>query len=345
MTNVRVVIVGCIAALLAGRPPAEAQQVRELFRRVSPSVVVIRTVERGLAPDPAAGLTTLPGQGSGVVISADGKIMTAAHVIQTADRVAVEFMDGKMYPAHVVASSDRADVALLQLDRLPASISPARLGDSDKLEVGDQLIVLGAPYGLSHTLTVGHLSGRLNEGGFVSGVPMQLLQTDAAINMGNSGGPMLNLDGEVVGIVSSILSQSGGFEGVGFAVSMNVARRVLITAGSFWTGMDAYLLQDTLAHVFNLPQPAGLLVQRVAAGSPAAALGLRAGTMRATVGEEELIVGGDIILDVGGIEIAPGGASIDRTQAMLVKLRPGDSVTARVLRGGKVVPLGAVKPR
>jgi S1-C subfamily serine protease len=337
-------VCGVVALVLAGEP-AHAQQLRELFRRVSPSVVVIRTVERGLAPDPEAGLTAFPGQGSGVVISADGKIMTAAHVVQTADRVAVEFKDGKLYPARIVASSDRADVALLQLDQVPSGISPARLGDADKLEVGDQLIVIGAPYGLSHTLTVGHLSGRLSEGGIVNGVPMQLLQTDAAINMGNSGGPMLNLDGEVVGIVSSILSQSGGFEGVGFAVSVNVAQKVLLATGSFWSGVDGFLLQDTLARIFNLPQPAGLLVQRVAAGSPAAALGLQAGTMRATIGADELVVGGDIILDVGGIEIAPGGTSIDRMQAMLVKLRPGDSLTAKVLRGGKVVALSAVKPR
>jgi serine protease Do len=127
-----------VVALLGASPPAEAQQLRELFHKVSPSVVVVRTVQRDLAPEPSsAGLVTMTGLGSGVLISADGKIMTAAHVVQTADRVAVEFADGKLYPAHVVASSPRADVALLQLDRKPTTVSPVRLGDSDRLEVGD----------------------------------------------------------------------------------------------------------------------------------------------------------------------------------------------------------------
>jgi serine protease Do len=332
------------AVLLGAWGTAEAQQVRDLFRRVSPSVVLVRTVERGLAPEPSAGQVSIPGLGSGVLVSADGKILTAAHVIQIAERVGVEFMDGKIYPAHVVASSVRADVALLQLDRMPTSIAPARLGDSDSLEVGDQIVVIGAPYGLGHSLTVGHISGRLSVDGIASGVPMEVLQTDAAINSGNSGGPMFNLRGEVVGIVSSILTQSGGFEGIGFVVPANVARKVVLTTPSFWTGMDGVLLQDTLARIFNLPQPAGLLVQHVAAGSPAAALGLRGGMWRATIGTDELLVGGDIILDVAGIAVTPNGASLDQMQSLLSKLRPGDSVTARVLRGGKVVPLSAMKP-
>ncbi len=344
MTRPLALMVG-LAALLGLGTPAEAQELRELFRKVSPSVVVVRTLQRGLAPDPAAGLVTSPGLGSGVLVSADGKIMTAAHVVQTADRVAVEFADGKLYPGHVVASSPRADVALLQLDRMPATVSPARLGDSDRLEVGDQIVVIGAPYGLSHSLTVGHVSGRLAAGGMVSGVPMEVIQTDAAINMGNSGGPMFNMEGEVVGIVSHILTQSGGFEGLGFAISANVAQKILLVARSFWSGMDGILLQDTLARVFNLPQPAGLMVQQVAAGSPAAALGLRAGTWRATIGPEQLLVGGDIILDVAGITVTPDAASFDSMQNVLSRLRPGDSVSAKVLRGGKVVRLSAVRPR
>jgi S1-C subfamily serine protease len=323
---------------------AEAQQLRDLFRKVSPAVVVIRTLERELAEEPSRGLVNIPGLGSGVLISADGKVLTAAHVVQVAERVGIEFKDGKVYPAHVVGSSAQADVALVQLDRVPTAASPAPLADSDSLEVGDQVIVIGAPYGYGHSLTVGHVSGRLTIDGIVSGVPMEVIQTDAAINVGNSGGPMFNLDGEVVGIVSSILTQSGGFEGVGFAVPTNVARKVLLTGGSFWSGMDGILLQDTLAQIFNLPQKAGVLVQQVAAGSPAAALGLRAGTWRATIGEDQLLVGGDIILSVAGVEIKPKGATLEEMRIVLGKLRPGDSVTAKVLRGGKVVSLSAVKP-
>jgi S1-C subfamily serine protease len=271
------VVVGLGVATLVAWQPVPAQQLAELFQKVSPSVVLVRTVERGIAPDATSGLTTIPGLGSGVLISADGKIMTAAHVVQTADRVAVQFQDGKLYPAHVVASSVRADVALLQLDQFPIALAPAKVGNSDSLQVGDEIIVIGAPYGLGHSLTVGHVSGRIPSGGIVSGGPMEMIQTDAAINMGNSGGPMFNMNGEVVGIVSRILTQSGGFEGLGFAIPAKVAQRVLLNARSFWSGIDFVLLQDTLAQVFNLPQSAGLLVQQVAAGSPGALLGVRAG--------------------------------------------------------------------
>jgi serine protease Do len=336
---------GCVALLAVWGPASAQQPLSDLFRKVSPSVVLVRTLERGVSADPSVGLTTIPGLGSGVLISPEGKVMTAAHVVQTADRVAVQFLDGKLYPAHVVASSIRADVALLQLDRTPIALSPARLGDSDKLEVGDQIVVVGAPYGLSHSLTVGHISGRLSPGGIVGGGPMEMLQTDAAINMGNSGGPMFNMDGEVVGIVSRILTQSGGFEGVGFAVSAKVAQRVLLTGKAFWTGVDGIVLQDTLAQIFNLPQPAGFLVQQVATGSPAALLGIREGKWPAKIGTEQLLLGGDVVLAVGGIAITPNGASLDQIQSHLSQLRPGDSITVNVLRGGKVVRLSTVKPR
>lgn len=339
-------VAGIGVAMLAAGQAAQAQQLAELFQKVSPSVVLVRTVERGIAPDAASGLTTIPGLGSGVLISADGKIMTAAHVVQTADRVGVQFQDGKLYPAHVVASSLRADVALLQLDQFPIALAPAKVGNSDSLQVGDEIIVIGAPYGLGHSLTVGHVSGRVAGGGIVSGGTMEMIQTDAAINMGNSGGPMFNMNGEVVGIVSRILTQSGGFEGLGFAIPSKVAQRVLLNARSFWSGIDFVLLQDTLAQVFNLPQPAGLLVQQVAANSPGALLGVRAGTVRIQVGAQQVLGGGDVVLGVGGIDITPNGASLEQIQTYLSGLKAGDSVRVNVLRGGKLVRLaGPVRAR
>ena len=338
------VVLGVVSvALLAAWQPAHAQSVSELFRKVSPAVVVVRTIERGVAPDRPAGLTTIPGLGSGVLISADGKIVTAAHVVQAADRVGIQFQDGKIYAAHVVASSVRADIALLQLDQSPPVLSPVPLGNSDSLSVGDEVIVIGAPYGLGYSLSVGHVSARIAGGGVVAGGSMELIQTDAAINQGNSGGPMFNMKGEVVGIVSRILTQSGGFEGLGFAVSSNVAGRVALTTRSFWTGVDFVLLQDTLAQIFNVPQSAGLLVQQVAAGSPAAQLGMRAGAVRAAVGTESLLVGGDIVLGVAGIPITPKGASLEQIQAHLSKLKTGDSLIVNVLRGGKVVRLATLR--
>src|SRR5215468_12458375 len=137
-----------------------AQQLREAFRQVNQSVVIVRTKRVEVAPSPDEPMSIVDGLGSGVLISNDGKVLTAAHVVQTADVANVEFSDGQEITAHVIGSDVQSDVALLQLAKMPKGISPAILGDSDKVEVGDQIFVIGAPFGISQTLTAGHLSGR-----------------------------------------------------------------------------------------------------------------------------------------------------------------------------------------
>jgi S1-C subfamily serine protease len=139
---------------------ASAQQLRDTFRRVKQSVVVVRTREKTVAPLLRQGLTSSDGLASGVLITDDGKVLTAAHVVQAVDKVFVEFADGYLVTARVISSAPNADVALLQLDSVPKGVAPARLGDSDQVEVGDEVFVGGAPYGLALTLTVGHVSGR-----------------------------------------------------------------------------------------------------------------------------------------------------------------------------------------
>jgi S1-C subfamily serine protease len=265
-------------------------------------------------------------------------------VVQTADQIGVEFSEGKIIPARVIASEPMADVALLQLEFTPSDAVVVKLGDSDAMRVGDEVFVIGAPYGISRSLTAGHISARhVVKGSGGIGLPLELFQTDASINSGNSGGPMFNVAGEVVGIVSYILSQSGGFEGLGFAVTSNVAQKVLLGEKSPWTGMEAYLLSDDLAKIFNVPQPYGVLVQRIAEGSPAARIGLRGGKFRAKIGDEELLVGGDIILEVGGIPVAPD--AYKKTQAYFLQLQPGDEIVVKVLREGKVMDLKTYKIR
>lgn len=335
--------VSILAGLLALAPwaRAEAQPMRELFQRVSPSVVVIRAldpslVQSGLA-EPGSAL------GSGVVISNDGKVMTAAHVVQTADRVAVQFHDGRTLLARVVASAPRADVALLQLEGQPTDVAMARLADSDLIAAGDEVFVIGAPYGLHHSLSAGHLSGQAPHAA-VGGVTVEYLQTDAAINAGNSGGPMFNMEGEVVGIVSHILSRSGGFEGLGFAVPSNVAARLLLSRPWFWSGVDFVPLGREMARILNVPQPAGLLIERVAAGSPGATIGLQAGSLPMRIGSEEIRVGGDIVLEVAGRTITPQDTSIDELDTYLAGLSPGTEVLVKVLRAGQVIELKGVVP-
>lgn len=322
---------------------AQGKTLRQVFEEVNKAVVVVRT--ESSAPAPKGGWTSAEGLGSGVLVSTDGKVMTAAHVVQTADTIEVLFSDGQRSPARVVSSLVRADVALLQLDKLPHGIAPARLGDSTQTHVGDPVFVVGAPYALYHSLTSGHLSARRTvAGSFTGGVPIQLLQTDAAINSGNSGGPLFDMAGQVVGIVSHIHTQSGGFEGLGFAVAANVARQALLEQRAFWSGIEGTLLAGRQAALLNVPQRDGLLVQRIARGSPADRIGLRPGRVQATIGREELLLGGDIVLFVGDLQVTSDEAQIERIDDFLSRLRPGAGFSVRVLREGQVIDLTHTLP-
>jgi len=167
---------------------------------------------------------------------------------------------------------------------------------------------------------------------------VELLQTDAAINQGNSGGPMFNMRGEVIGIVSHILSTSGGFQGVGFVITSNLAMRVLLDEPTAWTGLDGVLVEGPLARALNLPQSAGILVEAVAAGSPAAALGVQAGTLRSNIAGQVLTLGGDIILSIHGIRIGDYDFH-KRIRERGQALGESDKVEVTVLRDGEVVEL------
>ena len=329
---------------------AEGQQLREAFRKVNQAVVTVRTKRVNVAPARGQVMSIVDGLGSGVLISNDGKVLTAAHVVQTADAALVEFSDGQDSIARVIASDVRSDVALLQLQQLPKGIAPATLGDSDKVEVGDQIFVIGAPYGISQTLTAGHVSGRrqLDKEG-ESHPYLEFLQTDAAVNGGNSGSPMFDMNGQVVGIVSTIMSQSGGSEGLAFATASNTAKRFLMDRKPFWSGIDGVLLTGELAKALNLPQPAGFLVQRIGEGSFGSRLGMNGGTLQITIQGTDLLLGGDVILSVNDIDVtvplavesvALGqGDNYDRIFNSISSLKPGDSVVLKVLRAGKVMKL------
>jgi serine protease Do len=326
---------------------AEAESLGRVFKRVSKSVVIVLTEEKVLEPDKGRGRrVAVQSLASGVLISADGKVLTAAHVVQAAHRVAVEFISGDVVDAKVVASDPPADVALLQLERVPADAVVAKLGDSDQVQVADQIFVVGAPYGFSHTLTVGYISARRQPATSTEELALaELFQTDAAVNEGNSGGPMFNMNGEVIGIVSHILTQSGGFEGMGFAVTTNTARLLLLEQPAFWSGLQGYTLSVELAALLNVPQSAGVLVMQVAEGSPSARLGLRAGTTPAQIGEVRLILGGDIILDVMGIRMHADIKNYQRVRERLRHIKPGEKITVKILRGGRIIKLSTTMPK
>lgn len=290
--------------LLGATTNISAQVLSALFKQVKHSVVVVKVTDAhpACSSEPPG---DYDGQGSGVVIDAQGRVLTAAHVVEGAQRIVVEFEDGEEIVARVSAASTGADVALLDLVRAPKAPAVAALADSDLAEVGDRVFVVGAPMGISYTLTVGYISGIREDDSTVHGLETaRYLQTDAAINPGNSGGPMFNERGEVVGIVSYIISASGGHEGLGFAVAANTARKLLLKQRSLLAGLEGLLLDAGLSAALNVPQPMGLLVQRVAAGSPAAALGLNPGSLEADIDGEQMVLGGDVILAFDGTPLS-----------------------------------------
>ena len=317
---------------------SHGQQLREAFRGVQQAVVIVRTVQKGLAPFPEQGFVSSNGLGSGVLISNDGKVLTAAHLVQSADQTIVEFSEGELIPAKVIGTSVSADVALLQLERSPGNYRPAKLGNSDLMDVGDEVFVVGAPYGISRTLTAGHVSGRRTLKRNENAMAVEFLQTDAAINSGNSGGPLFDLNGDVMGIVSNIVTQSGGSQGLGFAATSNTARRLLLEQKPFWTGIEGFMVDGNVAKALNLNQEAGVVVQRVAEGSIAWRSGIRGGTLRANIEGAELILGGDIILKVNEVVVENDG-SYDQIYQSLSRLKPGDNLEITILRQGQASKL------
>jgi S1-C subfamily serine protease len=332
---VLIALVG-VGAVLWPAGPATAQTVREVFQKVTPSVVVIRARGRETT---AAGETRFTETGSGVLISRDGKVMTAAHVVHAMDEIAVEFLGGETVAARVVASEPAADLSLLQLERVPPGSAVATMADSNAVHVGDQVIIVGAPYGLSHSLSVGYISARWAPNTVYRTMPLaEFFQTDAVINTGNSGGPMFSMKGEVIGIVSHNISKSGGSEGLGFVVTLNTAKQLLLEKKSFWTGLEGLMLSDRLADLLNLPPRAtGFIIKTVAKDSPADHLGLRGSTMLVNIAGQEVPLGGDIILSVNGIALS--AANIGKIRDALSRPPSGGSFKTTILRAGQVLEL------
>lgn len=295
-----------------------------LYERVIPTVVTIRTRGGTAAGRVAAAL------GTGVVISSDGLVLTAAHVVEGAREIVVSTHDGVGHAASVRFSESDADLALLQLEGA-TSLPHAELGDSDALAVGQTLYVVGSPLGLEGSLTVGSISGFRDFQELYDGtIRAEFIQTDASINSGNSGGPAFDSRGDVVGIASRILSRSGGFEGIGFLVTINTARELMALEGRAWTGLrGAFLSHDELEILFHIDLPGALLVQSVAPGSPAARAGLRPGTIPARIGTRDLLLGGDLILEIGGQETCHGGCLASARE----RIAASEKIGVRFLRG------------
>ncbi|MEP2025398.1 MAG: trypsin-like peptidase domain-containing protein [Reichenbachiella sp.] len=313
---------------------SNAQSLSDLYATLSKSVVKIIIEGKDFSVKEGQ-MVTNQGIGSGVLIDADGLVLTASHVVQTAENIKVQFSDGETIPAKVVSSAPFADVAAIKLSWAPKDKVVAKLGDSDKVRVGDEIFMVGSPYGLDFSLSVGYISGRHTKRRFANGAHViEFFQTDASINHGNSGGPMFNMKGEVVGLASYILSESGGFQGLGFAATSNVCKELLLDEVTPWTGMEAVLVGGELGSALNIPQNIGLLVQKVTLFSPIGALGIEGGTIPMEYNGETILIGGDIILAVDGTPITTE-AGIEKIAGEFAKLEKGDSFTLIVWRDGK----------
>ncbi len=325
-----------VVALPAWVMPVQAQTPGEVFRKVAPSVVVIRAKGRDIG---TGGQSRFAETGSGVLITPDGKVMTAAHVVHSMDEISVEFLGGETVKAQVVASEPAADLSLLQLARVPAGAKASPLANSDPVQVGDPVIIVGAPYGLSYSLSAGLISARWKPNTVYKTMPLaEFFQTTATINTGNSGGPMFSMNGEVLGIVSHNISKSGGSEGLGFVVTINTAKKLLLERKSFWSGLEGQLLTDAEADLLNLPPGAtGYIVKTVAKDSPGEQIGLRGATMVVNLGRGEVPLGGDIILSVEGIKADP--ANLGKVREALNAKASGSPFKVTVLRAGKVLEL------
>jgi len=285
--------------------------------------------------------------GSGFLISADGRILTNNHVISGSSKIEVRFSDGSRYTAKVLVADRADDLAMIQID--PKKKLPfLKLGDSDALQVGQKVLAIGNPFGFSGTLTTGIVSslGReiRNENSTLEG----LVQTDAAINEGNSGGPLLDSQGNVIGINTAILAPSGGNIGIGFAMPINRAKamledfRVGKSFGRPRFGASTVYIAGDLATELKLPESGGLLIQEIGRGSAAEMAGLKGYRDVVQVGNERLGIGGDFITAIDGKPVTES----DALARAIARKRPGDTITVKVFRAGKsldvAVKLGEV---
>ncbi len=328
-----------------------------VYQQNGGSVVNITSlaVVTGFGGQPLQPQTQPQGIGSGFFIDTDGRIVTNNHVVQDADQLAVTLQDKTTVAADLLGRDPDNDLAVLKVDpnatdsdgrSIGDRIKPITMGDSEQVIIGETAIAIGSPLGLQQTVTEGIVSARRNPGeeSAVPGNQIDLLggaiQTDAAINPGNSGGPLFNAAGQVIGVNSAILSQSGGNEGVGFAIPINVVKRVapeLIQTGHYrhpQVGVSSIALADLSPQVKQqlglAPNQKGLLVQQVTAGAQEA--GIRPGSRRVTVGNQTILTGGDLIVAVDGQSVATGG---DLRGWIENQRHPGDAVTISVLRDGQ----------
>ena len=327
-----------------GSASSGGMTVNEIYRRDAPGVVRINATTNSTATPGTGNPWGTPQQsaiGSGFVIDKTGHIVTNYHVVQGAKKINVSFSNGASTKATIVGVDPSSDLAVLKVDASSRALTPLQLGDSDTMRVGDPVVAIGNPFGLDRTVTAGIVSAIQRAITAPNGYTIDhVIQTDAAINHGNSGGPLLNRRGQVIGVNAQIEtggSGNGGNVGVGFAIPSNTVKNViaqLLREGHVnraFIGISATPITRDLARVFRLPVSKGLLVQSVQPGSGAASAGLKPGTTQVVLAGESYNLGGDIIVQADKSPVA----SLDRLRDVVASKKPGDKLRLVVYRNGK----------
>jgi len=313
----------------------EAINVR-IYRQVSPAVanILTKATEYDFFMDPVP----VEGAGSGFVIDPRGYILTNFHVVEGAQSIEVVLGDQSRYPAKFIGADQRNDVALVKIDPKGKNLAALPLGDSAAIQVGQKVLAIGNPFGFQSTLTTGVVSAlgrtvQTSQSTFID----EAIQTDAAINRGNSGGPLINSHGQVIGINSAIYTPTGTTAGIGFAIPINTAKSIandLMTDGRVhraFLGVETLPVGGWLSEALDLPVKEGLLVQRATNGGPAAAAGIHGGDRVAQAGMRRIAIGGDVITAIDSQKVA---SQLD-VNLVLNHKRPGDTVNVTLYRGGK----------
>jgi len=308
----------------------------KIYRQASPAVanILTKATEYDFFMDPVP----VEGAGSGFIIDTRGYILTNYHVVEGAQSIEVVLGDQSRYPAKFIGADQRNDVALVKIEPKGKQLVALQLGDSGTLQVGQKVLAIGNPFGFQSTLTTGVVSAlgrtvQTSQSTFIE----EAIQTDAAINRGNSGGPLINSRGEVIGINSAIYTPSGTTAGIGFAIPINTAKSIandLITSGRVhraFLGVETISIVGGLAEALDLPVQEGLLVETVTKGGPAASAGIHGGDRVAQAGMRRFYIGGDVIVAIDNQKVA---TQFD-VNLVLNHHRPGDVVNVTVYRGGK----------
>ena len=337
LASLLAVIISCAvsAPLPAAALGRDEENSVDIYRRFNAGVVNITS--RAVAYDFFFNPTPTDSSGSGFILDSHGHILTNYHVVKGAQRLEVSLADQTKWPAKLVGADPQTDLAVVVINAPRESLTVMPLGDSSGLQVGQKVLAIGNPFGLEHSLSAGIVSmiRKVVKAGEIE--IEDVIQTDAAINPGNSGGPLLDSEGKVIGINTAIFTMSGGNVGIGFAIPINTAKRVvgqILTHGYViypYFGAETQTVTPLIARALELPVEHAALVIRVWKGSPAAKAGLLGGVQRVIIGNTIVIVGGDLITAADGVTVN----SAEELRRLLRRRLPGDIIKLDLLRQGK----------